>query len=312
MINFIWPGTFDKEKARFRKYREVSVDGCERIGWGTKGEIFHYNDELIIKVFNQNNTYRDVEKEITQSRKAFVLGIPTAISFGIVSVNECYGAMYELIDSETVSECIARDPTQAENYAKITAQLANTIHSVKVTKDDGFPPVTERLGNYVKGGIAKEDEGLAEKCLKLINELSDHGNLVHGDFHTGNIFLQDGEPLLIDMDRLSVGHPIAEISDLYYFYVVLGEDDPAVIEDYMGFSYRTAKAFFDYFLRYYLGTEDESILKEVKDKASLLGYIRMVNKIHKKSEHSDKDKAMIRYYVKKTEDLCKRLDTLIF
>ena len=87
-INFIWPGTFDSEKTRYRKYKEISVEGCKRIGWGAKGTVYRYDDEMIVKVFNQNNTYRDVEREIAQSRKAFILGIPTAISFGIVSVGK--------------------------------------------------------------------------------------------------------------------------------------------------------------------------------------------------------------------------------
>ena len=99
-INFIWPGSFDSEKARYRKYREVSVEGCKRIGRGAKGDVYRYDDELIIKVYNQNNTYSDVEREIAMARKAFILGIPTAISFGIVSVGDKYGAMYELVDAE--------------------------------------------------------------------------------------------------------------------------------------------------------------------------------------------------------------------
>ena len=49
-INFIWPGTFDSEKARYRKYREVSVDGCRLIGRGAKGDVYRYDDELVIKV----------------------------------------------------------------------------------------------------------------------------------------------------------------------------------------------------------------------------------------------------------------------
>ena len=49
-INFIWPGSFDSEKARYRKYREVSVEGCKRIGRGAKGDVYRYDDELIIKV----------------------------------------------------------------------------------------------------------------------------------------------------------------------------------------------------------------------------------------------------------------------
>ena len=55
-INFIWPGTFDSEKGRYRKYREYSVEGCEMIGRGAKGDVYRYDDELIIKVFNEKNT----------------------------------------------------------------------------------------------------------------------------------------------------------------------------------------------------------------------------------------------------------------
>lgn len=41
-INFIWPGSFDSEKARYRKYREVSVVGCKQIGHGAKGDVYRY------------------------------------------------------------------------------------------------------------------------------------------------------------------------------------------------------------------------------------------------------------------------------
>ena len=311
-INFIWPGTFDSEKTRYRKYKEISVEGCKRIGWGAKGTVYRYDDEMIVKVFNQNNTYRDVEREIAQSRKAFILGIPTAISFGIVSVGKQYGAMYELLDSETMSDCIAKNPKRVNTYAVIMAELAQTIHSITVTEDDGFPSAKIRLLSYISGGIAYEDTVLAGRCRNLIEDIPDTETLVHGDFHTGNVFLQNGEPLLIDMDRISTGHPIAEISDLYYFYVVLGEEDPGVVEKFMGFSYQTALQFFDCFLRKYLETDDEDRLREVKEKASLLCYIRMINKIHKKKELSANDRNMIKNYMERIDRCLKTLDSLAF
>ena len=311
-INFIWPGTFDTEKTRYRKYKEISIEGCKKLGWGAKGTVYRYDDEMIVKVFNRNNTYHDVEREIAQSRKAFILGIPTAISFGIVSVGSQYGAMYELLDSETMSDCIAKDPKRVEAYADIMAELAETIHSISVTEDDGFPSVTGRLLGYISGGIAYEDESLAEKCRKLIESLPAVDTLVHGDFHTGNVFLLNGEPLLIDMDRVSIGHPIVEISDLCYFYVVLGEDDPGVVERFMGFSYQTAIKFFDRFLRQYLKTEDEDRLREVKEKASLLCYIRMINKIHKKKELSESDREVIKKYMERVDRMLRTIDSLAF
>ena len=309
-INSIWPGTFDSEKARYKKYKEVSVDGCRLIGRGAKGEVYRYSDELVIKVYNHHNTYRDVAREIALSRKAFILGIPTAISFGIVSVGKRYGAMYELVDSETISKHIARQPGHVDTYAKMMTELAHTIHGISVSEDDGFPDALDRVRGYISSGIALENEALAARCTKLIDSIPASQTLIHGDFHTGNVFLQHGEPLLIDMDRLSVGNPFLEISDLYYFYVVLGEFDPAVVEDFMGFSYHTAQQFFRFFLMYYLGTEEETRLRDVTDKASLMGYARMIHRVRKKSRLSDEDRQTIARCVEKLAALTDKLDTL--
>ena len=133
-----------------------------------------------------------MEREIALSRKAFILGIPTAISFGIVSVGERYGAMYELVESETISRHIARDPGQIMVYAKMMAELARTIHAVTVSEGDGFSYATERLKPYIEGGIGRVDEALAERCMTLVIGISTSSTLLHGDFHTGNVFLQKG------------------------------------------------------------------------------------------------------------------------
>ena len=311
-INFIWPGSFDSDKARYKKYREVSVDGCKRIGSGAKGDVYRYDDELVIKVYNRNNTYSDVEREIAMARKAFILGIPTAISFGIVSVGDKYGAMYELVDSETISSYIVNNPGQVEVYAKMMAELAHIIHSTEVTAEDGFPSAMDRVRDYIEGGVGREDSALAEKVLALLKALPDTGTLLHGDFHTGNVFLQRSEPLLIDMDRLAVGHPIIELSDLYYFYVILGEESPDVVEKFMGFSYETARRFMRLFLKKYLGTEDEERLSEVEGKASVIGYSRLIRKIRKKRKTDESDQLLIRQCVERIAELTDRINSLDF
>ena len=311
-INFVWPGTFVAEKARYRKYKEVSVDGCPLIGRGAKGDVYRYNDELVIKVFNRNNTYRDVEREIAASRKAFILGVPTAISFGIVSVGNRYGAMYELVESKTLSQILARDPGKVAYCAGQMAELAHTIHSIEVTEDDGFPDAAETLRAYVSGGIEYEDEALADRCRELNATLPVAHTLIHGDFHTGNVFLQRGEPLLIDMDRVSMGHPLADIAGLYYSYVARGEEEPSIVENYMGFSYQTAQRFYELFLRAYLETEDAGRLRDVTEKAALLCYLRMLRKIRKKGTLSQKDRDRIARCRNRIAELAEKLDTLSY
>ena len=311
-INFIWPGTFDKEKARYKKYKEVSVEGCKLIGRGSKGDVYRYDDELIIKVFNGYNTYRDVEQEIALSRKAFVLGMPTAISFGIVSVGEKYGAMYELVDADTVSRCISANPMQADAYARIMASAAHTIHDIEVSQEDDFPEARIRFKSYITSGIGKENRELSEKCMRLLDTLSGSDHLVHGDFHTGNVFLQNGEPLLIDMDRLSTGHPMYELMDLYYFYIALGEDDPEEVYYFMGFTTDICKIFFHSFLKYYLDTDDEDKIAEVTEKASLVSYSRLIRRILKKGTLSPEREVKIDRYIDKIRTLTDKLDTLTF
>ena len=302
-INFMWPGTFDSEKARYRKYREVSVDGCKLLGRGAKGDVYRYDDELVIKVFNQNNSYHDVEREIALSRSAFILGVPTAISFGIVSVGDRYGAMFELVDSETVSRHIARAPGQVDAYAKIMAELAHTIHDAEAMGDEDFPDVKDRLREYIRGGLGYEDPALAGRVTELVNALPETRHLVHGDFHTGNVFLQKGEPLLIDMDRISRGDPVAEISDLYYFYVILGEDDPAVVEKFMGFRYETAREFFRLFMKYYYGDEDPEKVREITEKAAVLGYARLIRKAYKKGAPAEGERKVVERCLERIREL---------
>lgn len=311
-INFIWPGTFDSEKARFQQYYDVSVENCLLIGKGAKGEVYRYDDELVIKVFNSNNTFHDVENEIALSRKAFVLGVPTAISFGIVSVGDRYGAVYELVDSDTISRNIAKAPGQVETYAHLMADLARIIHSTHVPEEQYFPPVYERVAYYIHQGVEREDEVLGRRCLSLLEALPPSDTLVHGDFHTGNVFIQNGEPLLIDMDRISKGHPIVELSDMHYFYVAIEEDDPASVEKFMGFSSHLAREFFDLFLRHYLKTDDEGRLREVWDKASLLSYSRLILRIHNKKTSGEADQVLLSRCLRRIKELTDKLDTLDF
>ena len=305
-INYIWPGTFESWKAKYREYRKVSVENCERIGNGAKSDVYRYNDELIVKVYNEKNTYKDAEREIELTRTAFVMGLPTAISFGIVSVGSGYGAMFELIEAKTISELISQNPARAEYYAAIMADLARQIHETEDNKKV-FPNAASRLTEWVDRAFDEGDKTAA--ALKgMVEAIPETSNLIHGDFHTGNVFLVNGEPLFIDVDRMSMGNPIIDISGVYLFYVGYGELDKKMVEDFMGFPYETAHAFYNSFIRNYLDTNDENKLRTVTQKAQTLAYVRLIGQIKKKKTLSDKDKKTIENLTDKIKELI-RLQT---
>lgn len=311
-INFIWPGTFTTDKERYKKFKEYSIDGCKIIGKGAKGTVYRYNDEIILKVYNEKNTFKDIERETYLARSAFVAGIPTAISFGIVTVGERYASVFELLDSSSISNLIAKDQSRVKYYAKIMADLGREFHSTPAGKID-LPDYKDEMFNWIDTGIIHEDVEIAEKIRKLITDLPASETMIHGDFHTGNIMMQGNDPFIIDMDTLARSHPIAELAGVYMFYRAFGDMDPSFIENFMGFTYETSKEYYDEFMKQYLGTEDEARIKEVTDKAALLCYTRLMRRVYKQGLELSEENAKARdHYLSRIRELIKTVDTLEF
>ena len=299
-INYIWPGTFDTSKTKYKEYREIDVSGCARIGKGAKAEVYRYDEELIVKVYNEKNTYKDVEREIALARSVFVLGLPTAISFGIVSVGKGYGSMFELIDAKTISELIAKTPEHTDYYAGIMAGLAVQIHSTRPDNVKLFPEASAYIDSWIKRADLGEDT--EKKLFDILAARPVSECLVHGDFHTGNVFLSNNEPLFIDVDRMAVGDPIVDLSSMYLFYVGYAELDPKIIEDFMGISVKTAAAFYHSFIRQYLKTDDETELEKTVRSSSLWAFVRLIGQI-KKKPLSEKDREEVKILTEKVRAL---------
>ena len=70
-----------------KAYRKFSVDGCKIIGQGAKGIVYRYDADTIIKVYKKPDAIEEVEREKKLAKRAFVLGVPTAISYDIIKVD---------------------------------------------------------------------------------------------------------------------------------------------------------------------------------------------------------------------------------
>ena len=95
-----------------RRIREVSVEGCELIGSGGYGKVYRLDEETIVKVYNPGISLEFVEQEHDVSQKAFLMGVPTAISYDVVKVGDCYGVVFEMLDAKTTAQIIEADPSQ--------------------------------------------------------------------------------------------------------------------------------------------------------------------------------------------------------
>ena len=292
-----------------KAYQRMSVEGCEFIAKGANGAVYRYNDETILKTYFAKDALPEIKQERENARRAFVLGINTAIPYGIVRVGEGYGTVTELLNAVSVTKLIRNDPEDLSVAAKYYIDMLKSIHAIEV-KDGEVPDMKETALGWADFVSAHIPEEQGNKLRELIQAVPKKNTLMHGDYHTNNIMVQNGEPLLIDMDTLCMGHPVFELGSMFNAFVGYSELDHQNMMDFFGYSFETAGKFWKMALQMYLGTEDENVCQSVAEKAMVIGYTRMLRRAIRRPEEADSPakiarcKEMLAVLLEKTDSLC--------
>ncbi|MCQ2428968.1 MAG: phosphotransferase [Clostridia bacterium] len=269
-----------------KAYRKMSVDGCPVIGQGAKGTVYRYNEDTIVKVYKFADCLPDIKHEREMARRAFVLGIPTAISYDIVKVGDQFGSVFELLNAKSFSQLIMEEPDKRTYYIDEYARLLRRIHGTEVKETD-MPYRKPEILKQVDSAAPWLGEADTEKLRSLITALPDVHRMLHCDYHTNNVMSQGGETLMIDMDTLSWGHPIFDLSIVYSVYQAFNETNPNNAHDFLGMTVEACDAVWERFLPVYLGTDAPDVLCSVGKKIELLGHLRVVRFIVKHSDPSE-------------------------
>ncbi|MBO4819652.1 MAG: anti-sigma factor antagonist [Firmicutes bacterium] len=295
-----------------KAYRVVSIEGCEEIGRGAKGTVYRIDKDNVVKVYNDADALEDIQHEREVAKLALVLGLPTAISYDVVRVGDSYGSVFELLNATSFSKILAEVPEKMDWVVDEYVKLLKLINGTLVPEGK-LPDSKEKImtwANYTKDYLPEE---LGKKLVELSEALPHDDHMVHGDYHSKNVQLQNDEILIIDMDTLAVGHPIYDLAAMYNAYVGFSEYDNNVVKEFQGFDYKTSLEFWHKTLAAYLGTDDEAKIKEVEDKARVLSYSRLIRRsIRRGGLENEKSKAEIELWEKELTELLKKVDDLYF
>ena len=295
-----------------KAYRVVSVEGAEEIGHGANGTIYRIDKDNVVKVYNNPEALEDIQHEREVAKLALILGIPTAISYDVVKVGDSYGSVFELLNARSFAKILAQEPEKMDWCVDEFTKMLKLIHSTEVPAGK-LPDMRETALNWVtflKDYLPEEAE---KKLTKLVTAIPEDNHMIHGDYHTQNLELQNDEVLLIDMDTLAVGHPIFELASMFNSFVGYYEMDHSVILKFHGFDWQLAETFWHRSLEAYLGTSCQTKIREVEDKARILGYTRMIRRsIRRKGLESEQGRAEIDHWKSELLELLDRTDTLLF
>ena len=108
----------------------------------------------------------------------------------------------------------------------------------------------------------------------IVDALPEGNRLVHCDAHPKNLMLQGEEMLWIDMEQMSVGHPIYDLNSIAV--VLNGMRTDEMILNIAGMDHATVAKLKDCFIRKYFRTEDPG---QIKAFASIFDALRLIRAV---------------------------------
>ena len=254
--------------------RKIDLEKCEKIGSGGNGAVYRVSEDEIVKVNYNPDTYEGLDKELAKAKEAFLLGIPTAISFDMVDCGDGKrGVVYETIKSRTLGETIQSNPERIEELTEMYIEQLNQLHAVH-TDNPVFGNAKENYRKQVEAAskfLTEEEGKMLEQILKVLPE---GDRLVHCDAHPKNIMIQNGEMLWIDMEGMSVGHPIYDLISIAVVLNGMRTDEMTI--DICGMDIQTVRKLKDCFIRKYFKTEEPEMIQKY---GSMLDSLRLIRAV---------------------------------
>ena len=220
--------------------------------------MYKMPDDTILKLYPAGTQLEDVEKELRYTKATLVSGVPTLISYYIVIYNGRYGIIYEMPNVKTVSAMIDFQKWKLGHYSEEMGKTLRLIHECE--PDTTILPQTSKI--FLKYALKMQNyfnDEEAEKLLELVKAIPEKSATIYGNYHSGNVFVQNDELILINMAGVSYGNPIFDLGRTYMTYVLEAE---WLSKRLTGLEANLAKKFWDIMIRSYLDTNDEEIVKE--------------------------------------------------
>ena len=290
--------------------RRLSLEGCELIAKGGNGTVYRYDPETIVKIYHNGASLDEIRLEKDLCRKVFIKGINTAIPYDVVKVDDYYGSVAELLSAQSIAKLLRVNPDSLEENVAIYTELLKKIHTTPV-KPGEMPSIKETGINWVNFLQPYLPADQWEKLSSMMKAIPEPEFMIHGDYHANNVMIQNGEPLLIDMDTVAFGHPVFDFAAIYLGFVGYCECNHAGTMDFYGLTYEITTKIWETLMKQYF--EDESVRMDVARKAQVIGYARMMRRtIRRNGLNTPDGQQLIALCKQRLSELLPQVDQLYY
>lgn len=199
-----------------------------KIGKGRTAEVFLTAEGCALKLFYPEYPMQAVERELRNARMAVALHIPTPRCYGLVTVQDRAGILYERAAGESLLNRLMRTGDVA-GCASTLARLHRQLLTQTLPED--ALDVREFLRHEIErnGKLPVEEKS---RTLAQLAALPGGNALCHGDFHPDNVLMDGERATVLDWMNLCRGDPISDVAQTWHLLArsPLPPDVPAAQE----------------------------------------------------------------------------------
>ena len=184
-----------------------------------KYKLYKDNKYYLLRIFDAR-FMKSRYKALENMEKLLENGIsvPKIYSKGLLNGEKGY-VLLEWIDGISLEKKLTDIEAEIQ-YGDIVSKELLTLHNINVPGkiiiyDRFIESFSKKLAKVLDLKIDKESVILLRdyvmKHRNILKELKDN-SIIHGDFHPGNIIIDDNKPIFIDMDVCTVSHPWKDLT----------------------------------------------------------------------------------------------------
>ena len=293
-----------------KAFRRLSLDGCEVLAKGANGTVYRYDAETIVKIYHNGADLEEIRLEKELCRKVLIKGINTAIPYDVVKVGDYYGSVAEMLSAKSVAKHLRADPGMLEECMELYTEQLKKIHATPVEPGE-MPSIKETGVDWAEFLKPYLPEDQWQKLYDMMQAIPEPHFMIHGDYHANNVMIQNGEPLLIDMDTVAYGHPVFELAAIYLGYVGYCECDNEQTMSFYGLPYELTVKMWESFMEKYF--DDDAQRQDAATKAKIIGYARMMRRtIRRNGLNTPDGQQIIALCKQRLEELLPLVDKLYY
>jgi uncharacterized protein (TIGR02172 family) len=194
------------------------------IAQGSTAEIYEWQSEEVLKLFHEIRSEQEVRREFHLARAVQVTGLAPRVN-EVIQVDQRWGIVYQHVQGISLVEAMQNDSSNTLYFAKHFAELHARIHTFNDVA--GLPSQLERLEKKILATPLLTTT-LQQKVIAHLETLLTARILCHGDFHPGNVLVEEDKFFVIDWADATLGQPLADVTRTILILEGLAAAEPSL------------------------------------------------------------------------------------